>query len=74
MNNQQQLGERIGRAIARDTLANELDHGWAGLTAEDSDQLIAAGIEPHSERWRVAEGAARQAYFAALDTDVSNFG
>lgn len=64
--NPQQIGERIGKAIARDTLADGLDREWSGLTAADADQLAAAGIEPHSDDWDAAIEAARLAYLAEV--------
>lgn len=57
------IGQRIGRAMARDTLADDLPREWAGLSPEDGDQLTAAGIEPDTPEWSEAE---RAAYLAAI--------
>lgn len=60
------LGTQIGRAIARDVLAEDMPRAWTGLDAQDGDRLIAAGIQPDTDAWAVAEQAAREAYLAQL--------
>lgn len=62
----QDIGTRIGQAIARDTLADKLPREWTGLSDQDGDQLTAAGIEPSSSEWEEAIEAARVAYLAAI--------
>ncbi len=60
------VGTRIGNAIARDVLADDLPQGWSGLTPEDGDQLTAAGIEVDTPAWEAGEAAAKAAYLAAI--------
>ena len=66
VNNAQEIGTKVGRAIARDVLAEDMPREWTGLDAQDGDQLTAAGIEPGSECWAIAEQAAKTAYRDAL--------
>lgn len=62
------IGLKIGKAIARDVLADDMPRTWTGLDAQDGDQLTAAGIEPNTIEWDEAEDAARQAYAAVMLT------
>ena len=39
MTTTREIGERIGRAIARDVLAEDMPHTWSGLDAQDGDQI-----------------------------------
>lgn len=64
--NATQIGQRIGQAIARDVLADDMPREWTGLDAQDGDQLTAAGIEPDSDEWEQAERAAEASYRAAV--------
>lgn len=57
-----ETGERIGAAIARDVLADELPTAWTGLDPQDGDQLTAAGVEPGTAEWDAAESAAEGEY------------
>lgn len=57
-----EVGARVGRAIARDVLADGLPREWTGLDPQDGDQLTAAGIEPGTPEWDEAEAAAHEAY------------
>ncbi len=66
MSTQTRLGADIGRAIARDVLADGMPQEWTGLDAQDGDELTAAGIVPGTIEWAEAEGAAKAAYHAAL--------
>lgn len=59
-------GERIGQAMARDAIAEDMPRKWTGLDPQDGDQLTAAGIEAGSDEWRMAETAAREAYHSAV--------
>jgi hypothetical protein len=61
-----QIGIRIGKAMARDVLAEDMPRKWAGLSAEDGDQLTAAGIVPGSQQWADAALAAFGAYDEAI--------
>ena len=60
------LGRKIGNAIARDVLAEAMPRTWAGLDAQDGDQLTAAGILPDTAEWEQAERAARDAFLVAV--------
>ena len=60
------IGTRIGRAIARDVLADDMPREWTGFDPQDGDQLTAAGIQPDDPRWAAAERAAHAAYVAYL--------
>jgi len=61
-----ELGTFIGRAIARDVLADDMPRKWTGLDPQDGDHLTAAGIEPDTDDWTRAEAAAKTAYLAAI--------
>jgi len=60
-------GRRVGRAIARDVIADGMPRQWTGLDPQDADQLSLAGIEPGTEDWARAEEAARAAYKEELE-------
>ncbi len=60
------IGERIGRAIARDTLAEKMPHDWTGIDAQDGDQFQLAGIAPDTPEWREAEAEAELAFRTAI--------
>ena len=60
------VGTCVGRAIARDVLAHFMPHEWTGLTAQDGDQLTAAGLELNTDAWRLAERCAEDAYWALI--------
>jgi hypothetical protein len=49
------VGRRIGQAMAKDTIADNLPREWTGLTAEDVDQ-IPGGMD-HDEVERLAQDA-----------------
>lgn len=51
----QEIGQRIGAAMARDTKAEGMPMGWTGL----GDQATAAGIEPNTDEWERMEAAAK---------------
>lgn len=62
-----ELGERIGRAIARDVIAEGMPPEWAGLGAQDQDQLDEFADYPEdSPEYQTIYEAARSAYQAAL--------
>ena len=67
MKTTEQIGTKIGQAIARDVLADGLPREWTGLDVQDGDELTAAGIDPGSDDWEAAEAAAKAAYLAAID-------
>lgn len=59
----QEIGARIGNAIARDVLATpELDAEWSGIDEQDFEQMRAAGIEADTADERLSLAAARRAY------------
>jgi hypothetical protein len=60
----------VGRAIARDTRTDEGGREWKDsyLTAEDFDQLYAAGLQPSDEAIWAATTAVRAAFYDALAT------
>jgi hypothetical protein len=62
MNAIEQIGIRIGRAIAHDTLADDLPRGWTGLDPQDVDQIPDELREHAAEITRIAH----LAYQAAL--------
>lgn len=64
--NATEIGTRIGQAIARDVIADDLPREWTGLDDLDGDQLLVAGIEQDSDEWNAAEVAAKAAYLAVL--------
>lgn len=63
------IGKRIGKAMARDVLADDMPRAWTGLDAQDGDELLADGFEPSTPEWSVAQAAAKVAYHAALRGD-----
>ena len=66
MSTQTRLGATIGRAIARDVLADGMPHEWTGLDAQDGDELTAAGILPGTTEWAEAAVAAKATYDDAI--------
>lgn len=56
------IGTLIGRAIARDVLADGMSQEWTGLDAQDGDQAQAEGIKPGTPEWEEMEQAAKRAY------------
>ncbi len=66
MSTQTRIGAKIGRAIARDVLAENMPRDWTGLDAQDGDELTAAGIMADSIEWAEAEAVAKAAYCEAL--------
>lgn len=66
MQNSLEVGAFVGRAIARDVIADGMNREWTGLDPQDADQFLAAGIEPNTPEWSAAESAAENAYYAAL--------
>ena len=60
------IGTRIGLAIARDVIADDLPREWTGLDDQDGDRLLAAGIESDTSQWDAAEEAAKTADLAAI--------
>jgi hypothetical protein len=65
----EQIGVRIGQAIARDVRVNpELPREWTGLDPQDGDQLLAAGFERGTPEWDAAEEMAEAAYLEAMAT------
>ena len=60
------IGRRIGRAIARDVIADDMPREWTGLDPQDGDQLTAAGIAPGTAAWDDAETAARREYLRVI--------
>jgi hypothetical protein len=61
-----QIGARIGQAIARDVLAENMPREWTGLDPQDADQATAAGLRPDTAQWAAMERAAKAAYLAHL--------
>jgi len=62
----QEIGTRVGRAMARDVLAEGWDRRWTGLDAQDAGQFVAAGIQFDSPAWVRAETASKLAYEDAI--------
>jgi hypothetical protein len=60
----EQVGKRIGRAMARDVLAEDMPREWTGLDAQDIDQ-IPGGID-----FDEVEAAAQKEY-ALIIRDAS---
>lgn len=65
MTNAKEIGTLIGKAIARDHIAEKMV-GWVGINDQDGDQLTAAGIQPGTAAWNEAEIAAKEAYELAV--------
>jgi hypothetical protein len=63
MTTTQELGRRIGKAIARDVLADNLDRTWTGLDAQDADQI------PEGMDRDEIEEAAKAAYLEAIESE-----
>lgn len=62
------IGAMIGHAIARDVKAEGMPREWTGLSPEDGDRIVAAGIQPDSAEWAEAEQAAKVAYLSHFPT------
>lgn len=62
----QVIGERIGRAIARDVIREDMPREWTGIDPQDADQLTAAGIAIGSDEWDEAVAAAEAEYRRTL--------
>lgn len=60
-----EIGTRIGKAMARDHIAECIPVGFS-LNDEDGDQLNAAGIFEGSPEWDQAVSAAKDEYSAAM--------
>jgi hypothetical protein len=58
----EQIGTRVGAAIARDVLAEDMPRKWTGLDPIDGDVLISAGIAAGTPEWERAEAAAKIEY------------
>jgi hypothetical protein len=57
-----ELGRKIGQAIARDVLADDMPREWTGLDPQDADLLTSAGLQPGTTEWTKVEDAAEIAY------------
>lgn len=64
--NASEIGLKIGAAMARDVMADDLAREWTGINDQDGDQLTAAGIEPDSQDWQEAISAAQAEYERVL--------
>jgi hypothetical protein len=61
------VGYRVGRAMARDVLADpDMPREWTGIDPQDADQFAAAGLEPGTPEWERQEAIAAAVYSAAL--------
>ena len=60
--------EHVGRAIARDVIAENLDRQWTGLDIQDGDHFLKIGLDNTMPEWDRAEEIARDSYFRALDS------
>ena len=58
----EEVGGRVGYAIAKDVITNGWPREWTGLDPQDGDQFTAAGLEPESAEWLAAEETAKKAY------------
>jgi hypothetical protein len=56
----------VGRAIARDVIAENWDRRWIGLEPQDADRFMAAGLDPDTSEWEVATRVAKQSYRSYL--------
>lgn len=63
----QEVGERVGRAMARDQLNDPDLLPEFIMSPEDGDQFTAAGIEPGTPAWDVAEHCAMQTFNEAIE-------
>lgn len=61
-----EIGTKVGQAIAKSVISEDMPRQWTGLDAQDGDQLTAAGIEPNTPEWTAAEDAAEKAYREAI--------
>jgi hypothetical protein len=57
------LGAAIGRAMARDVLADHMPREWTGLDPQDADRI------PEGMDFDAVEAAAKAAYLGALKAD-----
>lgn len=64
----QVVGERIGRAIARDAKAEGMAAEWTGLGAQDGDVATSAGLEPGTPEWEEMERAAKIEFLRAMES------
>lgn len=62
----QEIGRRIGQAIARDTIADDLPREWTGLEAQDGDQ-IPLWATTEADAMEEIEAAAKAAYLEAIE-------
>lgn len=60
------VGVRVGAAIARDVLRNDMPREWAGIDPQDADQFAAAGLAFGSDEWHAAEAAAEAEYLRVI--------
>lgn len=64
--NATEVGTKIGRAIARDVLADDMPREWTGIDPQDGDIATEAGINPDTAEWNEMESSAEKAYLAML--------
>jgi hypothetical protein len=57
-----EVGTRVGAAIARDVIRENMPREWTGIDPQDADQITASGIEYGSPEYRAAEEAAETEY------------
>lgn len=58
----EQVGTRIGKAIARDAIADDMNRQWTGLDDQDVDQIP----DEYRDRICTVEAFARAAYEVAM--------
>lgn len=58
----EQVGTRVGAAIAHDLAREDMPWGWTGIDPQDADQITAAGYAYGSPEYRRAEVAAEAEY------------
>lgn len=58
----EQVGTRVGAAIARSVAAEDMPREWTGIDPQDADQIGGAGYVYGTAEYRVAEAAAEAEY------------
>lgn len=66
-----EIGTKLGKSIALDTVADDMPREWCDLSGDDGSFLSDEGLEPHTEDWAAAEKAAKKEYVRLIDLFAS---
>lgn len=64
--NATEVGAKIGRAMARDVLAENMPSKWMGLDPQDADIATDDGINPDTTEWVEMNSSAKKTYLSMV--------